>query len=312
MRQVGGTLFMDGVINIFKEKGYTSHDVVAIIRKLCGRVKCGHTGTLDPDAEGVLPICLGKATKLSSYIMDGYKRYKAELTLGIETTTEDASGEITARKEVNADFQDIVSVLENFKGEYMQTPPMYSAIKIKGKKLYELARQGKEIEREKRKVFIQSIEVLEYKAPDKCVLDVVCSKGTYIRTLCSDIGKALGCGGHMSALLRTETSGFKLEDGIKIDDLRKLAEENKIHEALIPMEKVLDKWPKAYIKPEAEKILLNGGKIYEEFFEAEEELNIGKQFTAYYSGNSLAGIYEYCFDEEKGKHMLKPVKMLLL
>ena len=302
---------MDGIINVYKEKGYTSHDVVAIVRKLAGRPKCGHTGTLDPDAEGVLPICLGKATKISQYIMDGYKRYEAVLKLGVTTTTEDASGEVLEEKEVTAGIEDIKNVVNSFIGEYMQTPPMYSAIKVNGRKLYELARKGEEIERKKRKVFIYSIDILEYNFPDSCLLDVKCSKGTYIRTLCADIGKALGCGGHMASLLRTETSGFRLADSIKIDELRRLAEEDRLSEAIIPMEKFFESWKKAYVKPEAEKILVNGGRIYEDFFETEHPLEYGEKLIAYFGNNKTAGIYEYGFDAEKGADMLVPVKILL-
>ncbi len=302
---------MDGIINVCKEKGFTSHDVVAIVRKLCGRPKCGHTGTLDPDAEGVLPVCIGKATKISQYIMDGYKRYQALLKLGVTTTTEDASGDVLEEKEVTANLDDIRSAVNGFIGEYMQTPPMYSAIKVNGRKLYELARKGEEIERKKRKVFIYSIDILEYNFPDECLLDVKCSKGTYIRTLCSDIGNALGCGGHMASLTRTETSGFVLENSIKIDELKRLAEENRISEAVIPMENFFESWKKAYVKPEAEKILVNGGRIYEDFFETEYPLEQGEKLIAYYDDNKLAGIYEYGFDGERNENMLVPVRMLL-
>ena len=302
---------MDGIINVYKEKGYTSHDVVAIVRKLCGRIKCGHTGTLDPDAEGVLPLCLGKATKLSSYVMDGYKRYEARLKLGITTATQDASGEILEIKPVSAGLEDIKKAAEGFLGEYMQTPPMYSAIKVKGKKLYELARKGEEIERKKRRVFIYSIDVSDYNYPDECLLDVKCSKGTYIRTLCADIGEVLGCGGHMASLLRTETSGFLLKESIRLDELKILAEEGRISEVLIPMEKILEGYKKVCVRPEAEKILLNGGTVYEDFFETEDEPETGEEITVYYGGNKLVGIYRFGFDSEKGKKFVIPVKMLI-
>lgn len=302
---------MDGIINVYKEKGYTSHDVVAIVRKMCGRIKCGHTGTLDPDAEGVLPLCLGKATKLSSYVMDGYKRYEAHLKLGITTTTQDAAGEILEIKPVSASPEDIEEAAKSFLGEYMQTPPMYSAVKVNGKKLYELARKGEEIERKKRKVFIYSIDVSDYNYPDECLLDVKCSKGTYIRTLCADIGEALGCGGHMASLLRTETSGFHIKDSIKLDELKILAEEGRISEVLIPMEKILEDYKRVCVRPEAEKILLNGGTVYEDFFETSDEPEIGEEITVYYGGNKLAGIYRFGFDSEKGKKFVIPVKMLI-
>ena len=212
---------MDGIINIYKEKGFTSHDVVAVVRRTIGQKKVGHTGTLDPDATGVLPVCVGKATKLADYIMASEKTYIAEVTLGAFTDTQDSSGNILDRHEVDFDEEKIRTAINSFIGNLQQTPPMYSAIKINGKKLYELAREGKEVERKKRNITIFNIEILSFNPPDKFVMKVDCSKGTYIRTLCDDIGRKLGCGAYMSSLERTRSGSFVKENSITLDELRR-------------------------------------------------------------------------------------------
>ena len=165
---------MDGIFNIYKQKGFTSHDVVAVVRKIIQQKKVGHTGTLDPDAEGVLPICVGKGTKLADYIMNGKKSYKAIVVLGITTTTEDASGEILQQKEVLFEQQKIKETVHSFLGTYYQIPPMYSAIKVNGKKLYELAREGKEIERKQREITIFNICITKFMPPNQFEIEVVC------------------------------------------------------------------------------------------------------------------------------------------
>ena len=187
---------MDGIFNIYKEKGFTSHDVVAIVRRTIHMKKVGHTGTLDPDAEGVLPVCVGKATKLSDVIMDGRKSYRAMLRLGITTTTEDASGEVLETKAVVFDEEKIRAAVAAFIGRLEQVPPMYSALKVDGRKLCDLARAGVTVERAARPVHIFSIEILSIELP-RVRMRVCCSKGTYIRTLCQDVGEVLGCGACM-------------------------------------------------------------------------------------------------------------------
>jgi len=229
---------IDGFINVYKEKGYTSHDVVAIIRKLTG-MKTGHTGTLDPDAEGVLPICIGKATKLSEKITASDKQYLCELKLGVSTDTQDASGTVISEKEVNAGADEIKAAVMSFIGEYYQTPPMYSAVKVNGKKLYELAREGKEIERKQRLVHIHNIEIKNITLPCSVEMLVDCSKGTYIRTLCSDIGAKLCCGGHMAVLVRTKAGGFDIKDSIGINEIRNAAADNRLDEIIVPIEGIL-------------------------------------------------------------------------
>ena len=192
-----------GILNVRKEKGFTSHDVVAKLRGMTRQKKIGHTGTLDPDAEGVLPVCLGKATKLCERMTDKEKVYEAVMVLGKETDTQDLSGTVLKTGETDRlTEEEVRRAVHSFEGSYDQIPPMYSAVKVGGKKLYELAREGKEIERKPRRVEIRSIRILEMKLPE-VKFEVVCSKGTYIRTLCSDIGQALGCGACMGSLLRT-------------------------------------------------------------------------------------------------------------
>lgn len=212
---------MDGVINVYKEKGYTSHDVVAKMRGILKQRKIGHTGTLDPMAEGVLPVCLGTATKLCDMLADKSKTYEAVLLLGVETDTQDITGTILAQAPVKTDKEQVKKAVLSFLGPYNQVPPMYSALKIDGKKLYELARQGKEVERAARPVEILDIQIKNIALP-RVELLVSCSKGTYIRTLCYDIGKKLGCGGCMEALIRTRVSGFLAEDSLTLSQLQKL------------------------------------------------------------------------------------------
>ena len=250
---------MDGILNIRKEKGFTSHDVVAVVRRILHTKKVGHTGTLDPDAEGVLPVCVGKATKLADIIMDGKKRYRAMVRLGITTTTEDAAGEVLEERKVDFDEEKIRQAVAGFVGEQKQIPPMYSAIKVNGKKLYELAREGKEIERKARTITIFAINIVRFLPPDRFEIDVDCSKGTYIRTLCSDIGKTLGCGAHMAELTRTRTGSFALEDAITLGELQTMADEGRQEEAFLSMEAALSDLPKIIVSPKSTKMLYNGG-----------------------------------------------------
>ena len=300
---------MDGIFNIYKEKGFTSHDVVAIVRRTIHMKKVGHTGTLDPDAEGVLPVCVGKATKLSDVIMDGRKSYRAMLRLGITTTTEDASGEVLETKEVEYNEDRIREVVASFIGKLEQVPPMYSAVKVNGKKLYELAREGKEIQRKSRTIEVYDIRIRQFLPPDRVEIDVDCSKGTYIRTLCADIGKALGCGGHMAELLRTATGAFSLENAIKLDELKALAEQEKAEEALLTMEVALKDFPVVKVSEKSAKFLYNGGKIQERFFtEKPASSQEGDIVVVYDHENNLVGLYEIKKDEN---YFIKPYKMLV-
>ena len=203
---------INGIVNIYKEKGYTSHDVVAVLRKVVGQKKIGHTGTLDPDATGVLPVCLGRATKVCELLTDHDKTYEALLLLGKTTDTQDISGEVLEERDPgNLTEEEVRSCIESFIGEYDQIPPMYSALKVNGKKLYELAREGKTVERKSRKVQIHGIRILEMNLPH-VRMEVDCSKGTYIRTLCHDIGEKLQVGGCMEELQRKKERRFLKEE----------------------------------------------------------------------------------------------------
>ena len=209
-----------GVINVYKEQGFTSHDVVAKLRGIVGQKKIGHTGTLDPDAVGVLPVCLGRATKLCDMLTDKDKVYEAVMLLGVETDTQDTTGQILKSSETDELTEEQVrAAVLDFVGDYNQVPPMYSALKINGKKLYELAREGKTVERAARRVQIFDIEILSIALP-RVTMKVHCSKGTYIRTLCHDIGQALGCGGAMYSLRRTMAAGYTLAEAVSLEDVQ--------------------------------------------------------------------------------------------
>lgn len=209
---------MNGIVVIDKPKGVTSHDVVGMMRKRFGTRRVGHTGTLDPMATGVLPVCIGNACRAADMLIESDKRYTAQLMLGKTTDTLDIEGTVTGECDVTVGEAEVREAICKFTGEISQIPPMYSAIKKDGKKLYELAREGKEIEREPRRITIYSIDIVSVNLP-YVEIDVTCSKGTYIRTLCDDIGKTLGCGAVMTELRRTQTAGFSIDTAYTIDEL---------------------------------------------------------------------------------------------
>lgn len=252
---------MDGILNINKPAGITSFGVIARLRKIFDMKKIGHAGTLDPDATGVLPVCLGKATRLIEFMIEKDKAYHVVMRLGIETDTQDASGNILAVNPVDAEDAKIVDGVNSFVGDIMQVPPMYSAIRVGGKRLYELARQGCEIEREARHVKIKTIEGMTVTRDDaavRVIFDVECSKGTYIRTLCSDIGARLGCGGHMESLVRTRSGPFLLRDAHTLEDLDARKKDGTLPDVLIGMETILAGLP-SYVTDEEEKRRLKNG-----------------------------------------------------
>ncbi len=296
----------NGIINIHKEAGFTSHDVVAKMRGICGQKKIGHTGTLDPQATGVLPVCLGSGTKLCDMLTDKDKEYVAELLLGVTTDTQDTTGEILEKKPVEATEEAVCEAVMSFVGSYDQVPPMYSALKVDGKKLYELARAGKEVERKARPVTIHEIEILEIKLP-VVKMRVACSKGTYIRTLCADIGDRLGCGGTMQSLLRTRVERFGLEDAITLSELEMIRDEGRIGDVLVPVDKVFAECPALHIRQDLAKLLENGNAIYPNQTEEKKYYAPGKQVRFYRNDESFAGIYTY--DEKEKRY--KPVKMFL-
>ncbi|NSB16347.1 tRNA pseudouridine55 synthase [Clostridium beijerinckii] len=250
---------INGVLNIFKNKGMTSFDVVRKIKFLANEKKVGHTGTLDPEATGVLPVCLGKATKTIDYIMNSNKVYEVKFLLGVNTTTYDLEGEILEKNEIDHIKSDEVSeVALSFIGEYDQVPPMYSALKKNGVRLYELARKGIEVEREARKVRIFNISDLKIELP-YVYMKVACSKGTYIRSLCYDIGEKLKVGAAMAELNRSETSIFKQSDSVNIDDLTK----ENIQDYIMTIEDALSFYPKITVKSTFTKLLINGVKVFD-------------------------------------------------
>ncbi len=303
---------MDGILNIYKEKGFTSHDVVAVVRRTINQKKVGHTGTLDPDAEGVLPICVGKATKLADYIMNSGKTYEAEITLGAKTTTQDASGEIISRTDFVFDEDKIAQAVLSFKGSYMQLPPMYSAIKVNGKKLYELARKGQEVERKPRKVDIYEINIIEFLPPDKIKISVDCSKGTYIRALSEDIGDKIGCGAYMSALTRTRSGRFNVQNSIKLDKLKELCDNGNVMDKVLTMEESMADYKKVYILPKSDKLMHNGAKIYSYCFDKKsDDVAIGETVIGFDSSSNLNGIYKTEYDTDKKCIVIKPLTILL-
>lgn len=249
---------INGIINVYKEKGFTSHDVVARMRKITGQKKIGHTGTLDPDAEGVLPVCLGRATKLCDMLTDRDKTYEAVLLLGKETDTQDISGRIL--KECDTSLlteKNTENCIKSFEGEYDQIPPMYSALKVNGKKLCDLAREGKTVERQSRRVHIYKIRIIEIRLP-RVKMEVECSKGTYIRTLCSDIGEALGTGGCMESLVRTRAGVFGISESICLSDIEKMMLENRFEEILLPVDQMFSEFRKIFLSGRNQQLAYNG------------------------------------------------------
>lgn len=245
---------MNGVVVIDKPKGVTSHDVVGMMRKRFGTRRVGHTGTLDPMATGVLPICIGNATRAADMLIESDKEYIAEFMLGKTTDTLDIEGQVLAKCDVNVTEAQVVDTILRFVGEILQIPPMYSAIKKDGKKLYELAREGKEIEREARKVTIYSIDILKIELPivEICVK---CSKGTYIRTLCDDIGKALGTGAVMTALRRTMTAGFDLSNAYTIEEIDALEDKSGV---LLATDKLFESYRAIKLNEKQTRSITNG------------------------------------------------------
>lgn len=292
-----------GIINVYKEKGFTSFDVVAKLRGILKTKKIGHTGTLDPDAEGVLPVCIGRATKVCDILTDKDKVYEAVMLLGVETDTQDTTGEILKELPVEESESVVKEAILSFVGEYAQIPPMYSALKVNGKKLYELAREGKTVERKARNVQIFSIEILEMDLP-RVRMSVHCSKGTYIRTLCHDIGQKLGCGGCMEKLLRTKAGIFELADTLKLAEIDVLAKEGLVEEKIISVDELFEDHSKVWTKQEYDVVVHNGNRVKMKMFQEKLPENT-ERLRVYDSKGEFIGIYEFC--SERGD--FKPVKM---
>ncbi|MGC9349724.1 MAG: tRNA pseudouridine(55) synthase TruB, partial [Anaerolineae bacterium] len=251
---------MSGVLIVNKPAGLTSHDVVNVVRRLVGTRKVGHTGTLDPMATGVLVLLIGAATRLSRFAGATQKRYSAVLRLGQTTTTYDADGEITDERPVDVNLEQVENVLHEFQGDIQQVPPMYAAIRVNGKRLYELAREGKRVERQPRPVTVQRIEILNWHRPE-LELDIVCSPGTYVRSLAHDLGQRLGCGAHLTTLTRIANGPFTLEDSFTLDDLRALAAKDQLASALLPPYVVLSKMPVTVVSRSEEQAIRYGQQV---------------------------------------------------
>jgi len=298
---------MDGILSIVKPIGLTSFAVVARVRRLTNTKKVGHAGTLDPDASGVLPVCVGKATKVIEFLMEKDKAYRVGLMLGKATDTQDASGEVLYEKPVYASDQEIRECIQGFLGNQQQIPPMYSAVHVGGKRLYELARQGIEVERQPRPVTFYSINILHIERTDNkvtVVFDVCCSKGTYMRTLCHDIGERLGCGGHMTSLLRTGSGPFLLDDAHTLEELENLKNQQKLENALIGMDQAILRFPPVYVSVPEAKRLKNGleldftgltGEFYRVYLKDGCFLAIGKSDEM--EGRSVLRTYKWIGNE---------------
>ena len=302
----------DGILNVYKEPGFTSFDVVAKLRGILHQKKIGHTGTLDPQAEGVLVVCVGKATKLCDILPDHDKEYEATLLLGVTTDTEDMTGEVQKRSDVTATEEEVQAVIQSFIGSYDQVPPMYSAIKINGQKLYELARQGKVVERQPRPVTIYELEIKDIRLP-RVVFRIKCSRGTYIRSLCRDIGEQLGCGGCMEKLVRESACGFSVHDSLRLSEIEAMVQEGRLEQQLHSIDSMYPQYPRIQMAPQWNKLVYNGnkfqkrhiGKMTEGF--QEEEGNQVPYVLVYDAEGIFLGIYEYRLQTQE----FVPYKMFL-
>ena len=292
---------MDGMLNIYKESGYTSHDVVAKLRGILHTKKIGHTGTLDPAAQGVLPVCIGKATKLCDLLADRSKTYRAVMRLGVSTDTEDMTGTVLEQRDVTQTPEQVTEAIRSFVGSYDQIPPMYSARKVNGKKRYELAREGKVVERKPVQVQISSIEIIDISLP-LVTMEISCSKGTYIRSLCRDIGQKLGCLAAMQELLRTRVGAFWLDDALRLNEIEALQKEGKIGEVLHSVDEAFLELPKFVAPVTLEKLLDNGNAFPYPGKEQQEELRVYKR------DGTFIGIY--CYEETIRK--MKPKKLFFV
>ena len=278
---------MNGVLNIFKPKGMSSFDAVRVVKKVAGTGKVGHTGTLDPEATGVLPICIGRATKIIDYIMDSEKVYEVTLKLGIRTTTYDLEGEVLEERDPShLTEEEILNSTNSFKGEYSQIPPMYSALKQNGVRLYELARKGIEVERKGRLVNIYNLEDIKINNP-YISMKVTCSKGTYVRSLCYDIGEKLGVFATMTQLNRAKTSVFSQEKSININELTK----ENINDYILSMEEALEKYDKIVVNKKYVKLLVNGVRVADGRFTKDKVIN-NKLYRVYDDENNFIGLGE--------------------
>ena len=252
---------MDGILNVNKPRGKTSFGVVALIRRLSGERRVGHAGTLDPEATGVLPICLGQATRVVEFLVDATKTYRAEIELGIATDTYDSTGTIVQRGDISGiGREQVEAVLDSFRGQILQTPPMYSAVKHQGRPLYQLARAGITIERQQRQVEVYRLEVTAWQPP-VVTEEVVCSKGTYIRSIAHDIGQVLGCGANVRNLIRLRCGIFGIEEAVSVPELEDAFRDGYWQQFVRPMDSVLTDWRAETVSEETAQVIRNGRPV---------------------------------------------------
>lgn len=298
----------NGLINIYKEQGFTSNDVVAKLRGILHQKKIGHTGTLDPDATGVLVVCLGTGTKLVEMLTDHDKEYIAVCKLGVTTDTQDMSGTVLTESEVHVTRQELHEAVQAFVGDYDQIPPMYSAIKQNGKKLYELAREGIEVERKPRKIHIGAITILDDSNLEKdnsFVMEIKCSKGTYIRTLCNDIGERLGCGAAMQNLMRTRVGAFALDSAVKLSQVEEMRDNGTLESIIKSPEYIFRDLDAIHVSDNCRVILENGNSFRRDNLVSEDPEGVndkdfakemfsdGDMFRVYSEDDTFFGIYKY-------------------
>jgi tRNA pseudouridine55 synthase len=295
-------------MNIYKEAGFTSHDVVAKLRGIVRQKKIGHTGTLDPDAVGVLPVCFGNATKLCDMMTDKSKEYEACMRLGITTDTQDMSGRVLTKSQVNVSEQQVREAVMSFVGGYEQIPPMYSALKVNGKKLYEFAREGKEVVRQPRHVDIPCINIMDINLPE-VRFTVECSKGTYIRALCADIGEKLGCGAAMASLKRTRVGTFRIEESVTLSKVEELMASGEYEKYVVAPDSIFMDYVGAAVKSGAESALSNGNKLYinQLGFDGNTYFKEGDKIRVYNQNREFKAVYTFIENE----NCFKPFKMFL-
>lgn len=303
---------MNGIVNVLKPPGMTSHDVVYFMRKAFKTKKVGHTGTLDPEAAGVLPICIGKATKVVQYLTDKQKRYRANVKFGAVTDTYDSYGKIIRESgPVSIDIETIEAVLDRFRGTISQKPPIYSALKVKGKKLYQYALEGKEVEIEERPVNIYQLELVGMESEDEAIIDILCSKGTYIRTLCYDIGEAIGYGAYMSQLVRLESSPFKIEASYTLEEILAAAEQNRLDSILESVEQVFMDYKPVTIKQSALNSIINGNPLFGQGIQQGFDKINAEDDVRIYSDEGFIGIGTVKY-EEAGQRLYIKIKNIFI
>ncbi|KFN91302.1 tRNA pseudouridine(55) synthase TruB [Tetragenococcus muriaticus] len=303
---------MDGILPLWKERGMTSHDCVSKLRKILHTKKVGHGGTLDPDVDGILPICIGKATKVVEFLTDSGKEYEGEITLGYATNTEDAAGEVIQQDALPTPFTNeaIDQAIQTLVGQIVQTPPMYSAVKVNGKRLYEYARQGEDVERPQRKVMIHSFfrtDASVYNEKEQLQswhFRVACQKGTYVRTLAVDTGKVLGVSAHMSDLTRTKSAYFTAEQAVTLNQVKAVMEKGNIENILFPLEYGVQRFQRIDISDALWQKVKNGMRLPYQAFQLEE---LPKKPVAVFYKNQVVSLYEPNKNEKDG---LKPLKVL--